>query len=125
MYIFFSLLFFFFFFFFFLNFRTFDKIVNRQKDEAKINYFQGKFWRNKNDLKKTWNVIDESLNRHSKKADFPGEFKHNSETINQPVDIANPFNTFFPELEKICPIALMLTTSFMEHTKNIFGPQPI
>ena len=36
------------------NFRTFDKIVNRRKDEAKISYFQGQFWRNKNDLKKTW-----------------------------------------------------------------------
>ena len=70
-----------------INFRTFDKIVNRQKDEAKINYFQGKFWRNQN--------IDESLNRHSKKADFPGEFKRNGETITQPVDIANSFNTFF------------------------------
>ena len=34
------------------NFRTFDRTVNRQKDEATINYFQGKFWRNKNDLKK-------------------------------------------------------------------------
>ena len=80
------------------NFRTFDKIVNRQKDEAKINYFQGKFWRNKNDLKKTWKVIDESLNRHSKKADFPGEFKHNGETIKQPIDIANSFNNFFSRI---------------------------
>ena len=34
------------------NFRTFDRIVKRQKDESKINYFQGKFWRNKNYLKK-------------------------------------------------------------------------
>ena len=33
--------------------------------------------------------------------------------------------TCFPELEKICPIAFMLTTSFMEHIKNIFGPRPI
>ena len=79
------------------------------------------------------------LNRHSKKADFPGEavdffcsnnlkkiiIQHNGEIINQPVDIANSFNTFFAELEKNCPIAFMLTTSFMEHTKNIFGPQPI
>ena len=80
------------------NFRTFDKIVNRQKDEVKINNFQGKFWRNKNDLKETWKVIDESLNRHSKNADFPGEFKHNGETINQPVDIANSFNTFFSRI---------------------------
>ena len=80
------------------NFRTFDKIVNRQKDEAKINYFQGKFWRNKNDLKQTWKVIDESLNRHSKKADFPGEFKHNGETIKQPIDIANSFNNFFSRI---------------------------
>ena len=63
------------------NFRTFDKIVNRQNDETKINYFQRKFWRNKNDLKKK-EVIDESLNRHNKKADFPGEFKHNGKTIN-------------------------------------------
>ena len=51
---------------------------------------------NKNDLKKNLKVIDESLNRHSKKADFSGEFKHNGETINQPVNIANSFNTFFP-----------------------------
>ena len=77
------------------NFRTFDRIVNRQKDEAKINYFQGKFCRNKNDLKITWKVIDEYLNRHIKKTDFPSEFKHNGETVNQPVDIANSFNTFF------------------------------
>ena len=69
--------------------------------------------------------IDESLNRHSKKVDFPGEFKHNGETINLPLDIANSFNTFFSQSEKNCPIALMLTTSFMEHTKYIFGPQQI
>ena len=83
------------------------------------------FWRNKKRFLKTWIVIDESLNRHNKKAGFLGEFKHNGETINQPVDIANYFNTFFRQLEKICPIAFMLTISFMEHTKNIVGPQPI
>ena len=39
------------------NFRTFARIVNRQKDEAEINYFQGKFCRNENDLNEAWKVI--------------------------------------------------------------------
>ena len=38
------------------------------------------------------------LNRHSKKSDFTGDFKHNGETMNQPVDSANSFNTFFPRI---------------------------
>ena len=39
------------------NFRTCDRIANIQKDEAKINFFQGKFWRNKNDFKKIGKLL--------------------------------------------------------------------
>ena len=47
-------------------------------------------------LKKTWQIINESLNRRKGKRDFPQEFQlANGTLISEPKQIANAFNDFF------------------------------
>ena len=51
---------------------------------------------NSSNLKKTWQTINESLNRRKKKRDFPQEFQLANRTlISEPKQIANAFNDFF------------------------------
>ena len=47
-------------------------------------------------MKKTWQIINESLNRRKGKRDFPQEFQLAIGTlISEPKQIANAFNDFF------------------------------
>ena len=81
-----------------INFKTFDKIVNCTIDDAKNKYYHDLFTRQKNDMKKTWQTINETLNRSKNKGDLPSEFTVGNETINNPKQIANHFNDFFANI---------------------------
>ena len=77
------------------HFRAFDRIVNQQKNEAKRIYYHTVFNTHKNNLKNTWKIINESLNRKKGKNDLPTEFYHQGETLTDPNQIANSFNEYF------------------------------
>ena len=49
------------------NFKTYDKIVRRIIEVEKRRYYERRFKTYKNNIKKTWITIGESLNRHKKK----------------------------------------------------------
>ena len=51
------------------------------------------FNRHKNDIKKTWSLINETLNRNLKKQSTH-EFLINDEMISDPIIIANKFNQY-------------------------------
>ena len=54
-----------------VNFKTFEKIVKDNIRAAKREYYFKTFTSQKNDIKKTWKTIDETLNRRKIKANFP------------------------------------------------------
>ena len=56
------------------NFKTYDKIVRRNIEVEKKRYFERRFETYKNNMKKTWITIGESLNRHKKKIRFTVKF---------------------------------------------------
>ena len=65
--------------------------------KAKRDYYTHIFNRHKNDIKKTWSLINETLNRNLKKQSTH-EFLINDEMINDPIIIANKFNQYFAHI---------------------------
>ena len=63
---------------------------------AKWDYYRNVFHKYSSNLKKTWQIINESLNRRKGKRDFPQEFQlANGTLISEPKQIANAFFFFF------------------------------
>ena len=63
---------------------------------AKRDYYQRMFITFSNDMKKTWQTIDDTLNRSKKSRKFPQLFKlSNGTTILDPKIIAEAFNDYF------------------------------
>ena len=46
-------------------------------------------------MKKTWAIINETLNRSKNKNAFPSNFMINNLSVEDPQEIANHFNSFF------------------------------
>ena len=77
------------------NFRTYDNIFKYYIRNAKKNYFHNTFAMFKHDMKKTWAVISETLNKNKKRKDEPLTFKCNGRDLSDDIEIANEFNRIF------------------------------
>ena len=78
------------------NFKSYKNIIRRSIMHAKRDYYHHVFNRYSTNLRKTWQTINETLNRTKGKRDFPQEFKlENGNIISDPKEIANAFNDFF------------------------------
>ena len=101
------------------NFRTFDNIVERRKLEIKHEYFYDMFQTQKTDLKKSWGILNEALNRNKEKVDLPSEFIYKNKTITDAIDIANSFNEYFanigPNLSKKIDPSVNSTTTYKSY----------
>ena len=84
-----------------VNFKTFEKIVKDNIRAAKREHYFKTFTSQKNDIKKTWKTIDETLNRRKNKSKFPSEFIVNNRSIADQKEIADQFNIFFPILDQL------------------------
>ena len=78
-----------------VNFKTYDRIVSDGIQNAKHQYYFNTFVFHKNDMKKTWKTIDETLNRGNNKTNFPSEFIVDHKLISDHKEIADNFNVFF------------------------------
>ena len=58
-----------------INLRTYNKILKRNIKIAKSAYYQASFSKYKNDIKGTWSVIKEVLNKTQNTPDYPDSFK--------------------------------------------------
>ena len=64
-----------------INFKTFDKIVTEKIKNAKHQYYFDTFTSHKNNIKKTWKTIDETLNKGKRRTQFPNEFTIDNKSI--------------------------------------------
>ena len=85
------------------NFRTFDNIVEKMKIKIKHKYFYDMFQTQNTDLKKSWGILNEALNRNKEKVDLPSEFNYKNKTITDAIETANSFNEYLQTLDKIYP----------------------
>ena len=92
------------------------KIVLKGIERAKKEYFDRVFVAYKCDMKRTWQVIRETLNRNKKKQEMPSLFTHEGCDLSGSTKIANTFNTYFANIcknypHKLIKIVMMLITN--------------
>ena len=78
-----------------INFKTFERIVKENIKEAKRDYYFKTFTAHKNDLRKIWRTIDDTLNKKSNTSKFPSKSIVNNRTVTDHKKIADEFNIFF------------------------------
>ena len=83
-----------------LRFKGYEKLVLKEIEIAKREYFGRVFAAYRSDMKKTWQVISETLSRNIKKAELPSKFVHEGREIEDPTEIANAFNIYFAHIGK-------------------------
>ena len=81
-----------------VNFKTYDRIVSDGIQNAKHQYYFNTFISQKNNMKKTWKTIDETLNRGKNKTNFPSEFIVDQKIIADHKEIADNFSVFFANI---------------------------
>ena len=72
-----------------VEFKDYENIVSMGIDKAKKNYFDRVFVAYKSDMKKTWQVISETLSRNKKSHNMPSVFNHEDHELTDSVEIAN------------------------------------
>ena len=82
------------------RFKSYEKIVKKDIKEAKQRYFDQIFTAYKNDMKKTWKTINETLNRNKKNSNVASILYHNGNVLSNAKDIANAFNVYFANIGK-------------------------
>ena len=104
------------------NFKTFEKIVKDNIRAAKREYYFKTFTSQKNDKKKTWKTIDETLNRRKNKSKFPSEFIVNNRSIADQKEIADQFNIFFSNIGSTLSDSIEIDDSTLDFTDYLNNP---
>ena len=81
-----------------INFRTYNRILKQTIRSAKKQYYFSSFSKFKSDMKKTWSMINEVMNRKKCDKNFPEYFEVNGVKVTNEGIIANEFNTYFTEI---------------------------
>lgn len=94
---------------------------------SKRQHYHNKFAESSNDMKKTWSIIKEIMNKAPVTTTPCNEFKNDNELISDPIVIANEFNKFFtnigPSLAKRIPDAPMIPPEILPPSGHlIFKP---
>ena len=78
-----------------INFKTYERIVDKKIEETKKKYYYDTFRNHKNCMKNTWKTINETLGKNKKDSKLPTYVQHNNTIVSNPTEIANVFNDFF------------------------------
>ena len=88
------------------GYNKFRNSVNRDIKKSKEKYYLNFFENCKNNMKKTWNGINELMRSNNRYTNI-NQIQHNNEFINDPMLIVETFNNFFanvgPDVDKSIP----------------------
>ena len=89
---------------------------------AKRLYYDNRFKGAKNDLKLTWKLINEVINKRKTNSSLPSSFKSEGRTITDPKEVADSFCKYFsnlgPNLAKAIPEVNFSFRSFLPDNNN-------
>ena len=80
------------------KYKEFCKVFNRTKRSAKSNYYTDIFAININNIKRTWELLRQALNKQTKRSQLNDTFLIGNNETNSKEEIANGFNTFFTNI---------------------------
>ena len=89
---------------------------------SKREYYFKTFTAQKNDIKKTWKTIYETLNRRKNKSKFPSEFIVNNRSIADHKEIADQFNIFFSNIGSTLSDSIEIDDSTLDFTDCLNNP---
>ena len=76
-------------------YQTYKNKLNHLIRLAKRKYYDTKFESAKNDLRTTWKLLNEVINKRRGRAPFPSSVKSEGKTITDPKEIADKFCKYF------------------------------
>ena len=77
------------------NYKSFRNKLTCLVRIARKNYYDNKLDKAKANLKQTWKILNEVINRRVAKSPYPASFTKNEMEISNPTDIANNFCDYF------------------------------
>ena len=80
------------------NLKTYNRILKQSIRLAKKSFYSKYFNDYKNNIKKTWNMINEIINKKKFSNSFPKQFLINDNLESDPKTIAQQFNNYFVEI---------------------------
>ena len=105
------------------HYKNFRNKLTHLIRRAKRTYYDGQFERTKNDLKSTWKLINEIINKRNSKPAMTSTFKADDKSITDPVIIAEKccqyFSSIDPTLAKKIPSVSSSFTSFLPENINL------
>ena len=105
-----------------LQYKTYKNKLNHLIRIAKRSYYDRKFDSAKNDLKLTWKLLKEVINKRKSKSLLPSSFKAEGRSITDPTEIANRFCKYFtnigPRLASAIPAVSSTFRSFLTGNSN-------
>ena len=79
-------------------YKTYKNKLNHLIRIAKRKYYDTKFESAKNDLRTTWKLLNEVINKRKIKSPLPSSFESEGKTITYPVEIADRFCKYFTNI---------------------------
>lgn len=97
---------------------------------SKKRYYKEKFEQTKNNIRQTWSIINEIINKQKTRKNLPKAFRYNNSEITDPLDIANQFNEYFANVgptlaEKIAPSSIRFETFLERNHYESFFIKPV
>jgi hypothetical protein len=102
------------------EFRRYNELYVKVYRQARTVYYNAKFKEYNNNIRQTWNTINELLGRKRSKDSLPSYFKSNQHILSNKCDIAEGFNEFFANIGP--ELATNISSSNM-HFKEFLGDQ--
>ena len=81
-----------------INIKIFENVININIAETKRTYYHNTFRKYKNDMKKTWKVINKTLGKRNQKTNPHMSIELNNTLIPDPNKIVNTFNNYFANI---------------------------
>ena len=112
------------------QYKTYKNKLNHLIRIAKRFYYDNKFEQAKDNLKETWRLINEVINKDKKIHSLPSSFKSGGKIISDPLEIANGFCKYFtnvgPNLASKIPTVNVSFQNFLgPHVKETIFLRPI
>jgi hypothetical protein len=112
-----------------VKYNAYKNLFTSLKRKAEKNYLSNKLEQAKNNLKETWRIIKDVINKKTTDFSFPDSFKYENTIIKDPGEIGNKFNEFFvtigPKLDaKIDPPQVEFQTYLRRDISDSFYIKP-
>ena len=82
------------------KYKTYKNKLTHLLKISKLRYYESKINNTSNNIKQTWKLINEVINKRNSKPKFHSKFQYRNKEISDPTEIANKFCSYFTSVGK-------------------------